>query len=181
MPLSEQRGNGAAIAVDLVNSWDEFDVPPELLDARWLGRWLAWHGFERAAGLLGDADVPRARELRGRLERAFDAADVDEAVGILNALVDELGTPPRLERTPAGWELRAWPDEEAGLDSVVARGALGLLEAIRDLGWTRFGRCSGTPCRCVFVDRSRNQSRRYCCGLCADRVAQAAYRRRRSA
>ena len=46
----------------------------------------------------------------------------------------------------------------------------------------RFGRCAGTPCRCAFVDRSRNRTRRYCCStLCADRVAQAHYRARKKA
>ena len=76
-------------------------------------------------------------------------------------------------------KLRAWPREES-LDAAAARAALGLLEAIRDLGWQRFGRCAGEPCRCAFVDRSRNRSRRYCCELCADRVAQASYRRRKA-
>jgi predicted RNA-binding Zn ribbon-like protein len=180
MPLSEQRGEGVAVAVDLVNSWDEYDRPPELLSERWLRRWLAWHGFEQTAEQVSEADVARARELRGRLAAAFDAPGEEEAVAVLNDLVRELGIPPRLERSAQGWVLRAWPEEtEAGLASAVARGALGLLEAIRDLGWTRFGRCAGAPCRCAFVDRSRNRSRRYCCHYCADRVAQATYRRRR--
>jgi predicted RNA-binding Zn ribbon-like protein len=179
MPLSEQRGDGAAIGVDLVNSWDEYDRPPELLSLRWLQRWLEWHGYERLSAQVGEADVERARELRGRLAAAFDAPGADDAVEILNGVVAELGMPPRLVRAGRGWTLRAWPDEDAGLDAAVAQGALGLLEAIRDLGWARFGRCAGAPCRCVFVDRSRNRSRRFCCAMCSDRIAQAAYRRRR--
>jgi len=181
MPLSRQRGDLAAIAVDLVNSWDEYDDPPELLSARWLRRWLAWHGLEAAAEAVSDDDVPRARELRDRLARVFDAADEDDAVERLNELAAELGTPPQLERGAGGWRLRSWPGEEAGVDGAVARAAVGLLEAIRDLGWGRFGRCDGAPCRCVYLDRSRNLSRRYCCHFCADRVAQAASRRRRRA
>jgi predicted RNA-binding Zn ribbon-like protein len=178
MPLSSQRGDGAAIAVDLVNSWDEYDDPPELLSARWLRRWLAWHGLEAAAEAVNEADVPRARELRDRLADAFDASSEAQAVATLNRLVAELGTPPQLEQAGEGWVLRAWPGEDAGVDGAVARGAVGLLETIRDLGWDRFGRCDGAPCRCVYVDRSRNHSRRYCCQLCADRMAQAAYRAR---
>jgi predicted RNA-binding Zn ribbon-like protein len=179
MPLTEPRGDGAAIAVDLVNSWDEYDDDPELLSARWLQRWLAWHGLTAAAEAVSDRDVARARELRARLEQVFDADDVDEAVAPLNDLVAELGAPPRLERVDGDWRFRSWPGEEAGIDGAVAQGAVGLLEAIRELGWGRFGRCDGAPCRCVYVDRSRNRSRRFCCGLCADRTAQAAYRRRR--
>jgi predicted RNA-binding Zn ribbon-like protein len=179
MPLSEQRGDGVAIAVDLVNSWDELHQDdPEKLSERWLRRWLAWHRMYEAAEHVGEADVERARVLRGRLAGAFDARTEDDAVAALNALTAEVAAPPRLERAGGAWTLVAWPAEE-NLDTAVARGALGLLEAIGDQGFARFGRCAGEPCRCVFVDRSRNRTRRYCCQLCADRVAQAAYRRRK--
>ena len=73
MPLSEQRGEGVAIAVDLVNSWDELHGEPELLSERWLRRWLAWHRMYEAAEHVSERDLPRARELRERLARAFDA------------------------------------------------------------------------------------------------------------
>jgi predicted RNA-binding Zn ribbon-like protein len=179
MPLSEQRGEGVAIGVDLVNSWDELHSEPELLSERWLRRWLAWHRMYDAAEHVSEQDLPRARDLRERLARAFDATGEEEAVAALNELAAEVGSPPRLERENGGWGLRAWPQAES-LDAAAARAALGMLEAIRDLGWKRFGRCAGEPCHCAFVDRSRNRSRRYCCELCADRVAQANYRRRKA-
>ena len=97
---------------------------------------------------------------------------------LLNELSRAYGRPPELERAGGELRLRSWPDEREGLDAVAAYATAGLLEAMRDLGWSRFGRCAGSPCRCAFVDRSRNRSRRYCCSLCADRVAQADYRRR---
>ena len=169
------------LAVDFVNSWDEFPTPHDRLDAGWLGRWLVHHGLPEAAAGVEEADVPRARAFRSRIESVFDAGSEGEAVAILNALAAELGTPPRLERAGDGWEIRSWPVHPPGLDTGVGLAAVGLLEAIRDLGFERFGRCAGTPCRCVYVDRSRNRRRRFCCELCADRVAQASYRRRRSA
>jgi len=129
---------------------------------------------------ITEADVERARELRKRIAAAFDAPSESSAVAILNGLVAELGTPPQLELQEESWEFRSWPVDPPGLDTAVAIGAIGLLEAIRDLGWRRLGRCAGSPCRCVYVDRSRNRSRRFCCTLCADRVAQASYRRRRA-
>jgi len=177
MPLTE---DGVTIALELLNSWDELVDPPELLrDAETLRRWLSSHGFD--AGSITEEDVPKARELRARLTAPFDARSEAEAVDLLNDLLAELGTPPRLERSSAGWRLRCWPRED-GLRAVGALGAFALLEAIRDLGWERFGRCEGAPCRCLYVDRSRNRSRRYCCRLCADRIAQARHRsRKRSA
>src|SRR6476646_1790255 len=131
MPLSEQRGEGVAIGVDLVNSWDELHSEPELLSERWLRRWLAWHRMYDAAERVSEGDLARARELRERLAGVFDAPGEDEAVAALNELVAEGGAPPRLERDDGGWGLRAWPAEES-LDAAAARAALGLLEAVRD-------------------------------------------------
>ena len=51
MPLTKiGRGTGLAVAVDLVNTWDELEDDPELIeglaDVRF---WLTWHGLNRAA------------------------------------------------------------------------------------------------------------------------------------
>jgi predicted RNA-binding Zn ribbon-like protein len=183
MPLTRQgRGTGAALAVDLVNTFDAFPEPTDLIegpeDVRYL---LEWHGLSEAALAVGEGDVDRLRRLRGRFDRVFDAASEDEAAQLLNELVREHGTPPQLERVTDGWRLRSWPDDRHGLEAAAAFAAVGLLEAMRDLGWARFGRCAGSPCRCAYVDRSRNRSRRYCCELCANRVAQASSRSRRKA
>ena len=184
MPLTrdDTRGSGLAVAVDLVNTWDELEAAPDLIeglaDVRY---WLDWHGLHTAAKRLRSSDVDRVRALRARFDRVFDAKTEAEAVKLLNELSREYGTPPQLERTRGGWRLRSWPDEREGVPAVAAYATAGLLEAFRELGWRRFGRCAGTPCRCAFVDRSRNRTRRYCCNLCADRVAQALYRARRKA
>jgi predicted RNA-binding Zn ribbon-like protein len=183
MPLTRQgRGTGVAVAVDLVNTWDELEEEPDLIeDLRDVRYWLDWHGLHRAAKALRTADVERVRALRNRFDRVFDAKDENEAARLLNALAREYGTPPQLERADGGWRIRTWPDEREGLNAVAAYATAGLLEALRELGWSRFGRCAGSPCHCAFVDRSRNRSRRYCCELCADRVAQANYRERKRA
>ena len=184
MPLTrdETRGTGLAVAIDLVNTWDELEAEPDLIeglaDVRY---WLDWHGLHTAAKRLRSTDVDRARALRARFERVFDSTSETEAVGLLNELAREYGTPPQLERANGGWRLRSWPDEREGLSAAAAYAIAGLVEGLRDLGWARFGRCAGTPCRCAFVDRSRNRTRRYCCELCANRVAQAEHRARKKA
>jgi len=182
MPLTrdETRGSGMAVAVDLVNTWDELHTEPDLIEGLVDVRtWLEWHGLKTAAARLGEQDVDAVRALRGWLDRIFDAEGEDEAAALLNELAREYGTPPELERARGDWRVRTWPEEGEGLPAVAAYAAAGLQDAFRELGWKRFGRCAGSPCRCAFVDRSRNRTRRYCCSLCADRVAQAQYRARR--
>jgi predicted RNA-binding Zn ribbon-like protein len=182
MPLTEtDRGSGLAVAIDVVNTWDELAEPPELLrSVDVLRRVLAWHGRDEAAAAIGDGELAAARRLRDALGAVFDARSERAAVAALNELAAETGAPPQLERAGKAWRFRTWPPESEGLRFVAAYAAVGLLDAIRELGFARFGRCDGSPCRCVYVDRSRNRSRRYCCQLCADRVAQANLRRRRA-
>jgi predicted RNA-binding Zn ribbon-like protein len=48
-------------------------------------------------------------------------------------------------------------------------------------GWQRLGVCSAEGCDDVYVDTSRNASRRYCSNTCASRSTVAAYRARRKA
>jgi predicted RNA-binding Zn ribbon-like protein len=182
MPLTKLgRGGGVALAVDLLNSWDELEADPELLSVRWLRFYLGFHGYEAAAAAVGEDSLAPARALRERLREAFDATREEAAVATLNALLAEHGRPPQLERAGREWRFRYGPDEHDGIEFLVAPTALGLLETIREHGLSRFGRCKAHPCRCVFVDRSRNRSRRYCCDLCADRANQQAARRRRQA
>ena len=61
---------GLAVAVDLVNTWDELEEEPDLIeglaDVRY---WLDWHGLHTAAKRVRSADVDRVRELRARFDR----------------------------------------------------------------------------------------------------------------
>jgi predicted RNA-binding Zn ribbon-like protein len=165
-----------ALAVALVNTWDELEDPPELLrDVASLQRFLDRH--DRQAD-VATRDVQRVRALRGSLRAAFETEGDDAAVAALNGILQESRARPQFQRKNGGWEV-AWLGPT--IDVLAATTAMSLLEAIRDDGRDRFGICAGAPCCCVFVDRSKNRSRRFCSDLCADRVAQAAHRARRRA
>ena len=56
---------------------------------------------------------------------------------------------------------------------------MGLTMAFLDLGPGRFGTCADDGCTGVFLDTSRNQSRRFCSDRCATRANVAALRSRR--
>jgi predicted RNA-binding Zn ribbon-like protein len=175
----QQPDDPVALAVALVNTWDELEDPPELLrDTGVLRRFLRRHGFEAEAERTEDGDLEGTRALRDRLRAAFEVDDEATAVDLLNQILLGSEAKPQLARVEDSWRLH-WVGTP--LDVLASTAATSLLEAIRDDGWQRFGVCAAAPCCCVFVDRSRNRSRRYCSSLCADRVAQAAYRRRRRA
>ena len=166
------------LAVDLVNTWDLLEDDPELLrDAASLRRFLARRGYGEALR-TSSRDVAEVRALRDSLRVAFTARTEEAAVRELNGVLRRSAARPQFERAGKQWRVE-WVGGLADRSGSVT--AMSLLEAIRDDGWERFGICAGAPCCCVFVDRSRNRSRRFCSQLCADRVAQALHRERRRA
>jgi predicted RNA-binding Zn ribbon-like protein len=174
--------DAAALAVGLVNTWDTMARNPELLrDRAALVELLRFYERKKLADRVAERDVLLVRELRNRLRAAFEAVSAEEAVDVLNGILEEAGTAPQLVKAGARWAYRYHEAGASTHDVLAATTAIALLEVIRAQGWDRFGLCDASPCCCVYVDRSRNRSRRYCSQLCADRVSQAAYRQRRRA
>jgi predicted RNA-binding Zn ribbon-like protein len=173
--MFQKEDDPVKLAVDLVNTWDLLEADPELLkDTATLERFLARRGYGEARR-MSTRDLGDVRRLRDDLRTAFTAADEDAAVATLNNVLSRNAAKPQFARAGEGWAMR-WAGRVP--DVVAAQTVMSLLEAIRDDGWDRFGICAGTPCCCVFVDRSKNRSRRFCSQLCADRVAQSLHRRR---
>ncbi len=126
------------------------------------------------------ADLARVHTLRDSLRRVFEAQDEGDASKLVNGiLADNTATPrvsvhsghPHLHFEPMGASMSKW------LGAVTA---MGLATVIIDHGIERFGVCSSGTCDDVFVDTSRNRSRRHCSSTCSTREAVAAYRRRQS-
>ena len=162
MILPRER-DSIALAVALVNTWDVLNDPPEHLDdVEMLQLILRAFGLELEAARATPADLAPVRAMRDRLRSAFEADAV-----------------PQLEPECDGWAFRYGAGRRPLATELAARASVALLGVIEEEGWTRFGLCAASPCCCVFIDRSRNRSRRYCCDLCADRATQAAARRRR--
>ena len=167
-------------AIEVLNTWDTFAPNPELIDGpEILGRFLRWMGHPELATNVTSHDVESFRSLRGRLRMAFEASSEADAVARLNEVLAEHPTVSELEQVDGTWRFRHRANRPADVAAALApECAIALLAAIRDRGWDRLGVCSAAPCTCVYVDQSRNRSRRYCSDLCNDRVSQAAHRRR---
>lgn len=173
--MFQKEQDPVRVAVDLVNTWDLLEADPELLrDRATLKRFLARRGFVTAPR-VSNADLAEVRRLRDELRSAFEATDEKAAVRALNGILGRTAAKPQFAAAAGTWELQ-WIGAVPAV--LAAQTSMSLLEAIRDDGWDRFGVCAGAPCCCVFVDRSKNRSRRFCSALCADRVAQSLHRAR---
>ncbi len=100
----------------------------------------------------------------------------------MNALLSEHATAARLSHEGDG----AIRTDPAGLthgyEALAARPVAARADHLVAHGTRRLGVCAAAPCDCVFADRTRPGTRKYCCDTCNDRVAAAAhYRRRRTA
>ena len=167
-------------AVEVVNSWDTLDPEPEQIpDDEVLGRFLRWIGRPDLRDAIHPGHVRRFHEARDELRVAFDAPTVEVALTSLDRLLAD--RPARLcvgpdTTGPVTFESAAGDP----IDTLAIACSVALAVEIRSFGLARLGRCEGQPCQCVYVDRSKNRRRRYCSDQCNDRVAQAAFRQRRS-
>ena len=164
-----------ALAIDFLNTYDNLETPPDQLSLDLVRRLATRHSF----GSLPLAGLESLRALRERLRPVFAAPELADKVAALNHV---------LQAAAASASVRL-VDDRAALYATGGRGESGefavliadaLTRALAAGGPARFGTCAADPCRCVYVDRTRSGRQRYCCELCNDRVAAAAYRRRKS-
>jgi predicted RNA-binding Zn ribbon-like protein len=169
-------GSGAVeIAIDLANAPLEGSGAEEFLTAHaeWFAPGTVLRLTERdAAKVRGTAELVRAVAV------GTTQAQVIERLNELLALAR-----PRPYATDHDGELHlhyARPDSSA-LEQLTTTVAMGLSQVVVQHGWQRLGVCSAEGCTNVYVDTSRNASRRYCSNTCASRSTVAAYRARRKA
>jgi len=116
------------------------------------------------------------------IRKVFEAASVGgtgQAADLTNALLDRTGARPRLNPDPDGtWHLHFHgPSDELG-PGWAAGIAAGLAMALGVDETGRLGVCSADRCDRVYVDSSRNGTRRFCSTRCQNRAKAAAHRAR---
>ncbi len=166
------------LAAELVNThWVLASPPDRLTDIGAYQRILRDAGEETLAAELAGPDLGELRALREELRPVFAARDTEAAAGILDRLLRDAAPPARLaaEGGAARWD---WGAGQHGIAALRTRLLVALATQLIRHGTSRIGVCHASPCDCVYVDRSRARTRRYCCDQCNDRAAAAAYRRR---
>jgi predicted RNA-binding Zn ribbon-like protein len=126
------------------------------------------------------SDLVAVHELRSSLREIFEAGDVDLAAKRVNILLEKYGATPRLSTHSGQPHLHFEPLETAIVGWLGAITAMGLASVIVENGVDRFGVCDSGTCMDVYIDTSRNRSRRHCSNTCSTREAVAAYRKRKS-
>ena len=177
MHVAHDVARSLSLAVDLVNS--RLDGEESLGDLAALRVFLDEHDVSGSRSLSRD-DLEEVHALRPRLRAVWAARDMRTAAAVVNGMVAEAGALPQLtDHDGFDWHLH-WTAPSARLASRLAADAgMAIAELLRDDGAERLRTCEAPACEAVFVDLSRNRSRRYCdTGNCGNRMHVAAYRAR---
>jgi predicted RNA-binding Zn ribbon-like protein len=111
---------------------------------------------------------------------AVSAGDLDGAVWRVNAMLAGTGAHPMLDRHDGEpWHLHFHGTDDSLVNNWAAGCATGLAVVLGGEHYDRLGVCTASRCDRVYVDTSRNGSRRFCSTACQNRVKSAAFRERR--
>src|SRR3954452_22776034 len=168
MDYDTYGSSAVELAIDLANADLESPEPFLTSHAEW---------FSPGTPLeLSGKDAGRARETAQLIRAVALAESQPEVIDGLNELL-ALGR-PRPYATDHDGELHlhyARADAPV-LEQLTTTVAMGLSQVVVQHGWQRLGVCSAEGCDNVYVDTSRNASRRYCSNTCASRSTVAAHR-----
>jgi predicted RNA-binding Zn ribbon-like protein len=175
------------MAVELVNLLTEGErrgrsyLPPAGTDR---GRRLdALFSAAGARSGVAEAEAAEFAGVAGQLRAVFESVavgDVDSAAGQVNELLRTTGAHPALERHDGEpWHVHFHAaDERSWAKGWAAGCATGLAIVLGGEYHDRLGVCTAPHCDRVYVDTSRNGSKRFCSTACQNRVKAAAFRER---
>jgi predicted RNA-binding Zn ribbon-like protein len=132
--------------------------------------------------VLSAQDAADLAGVAGRLRAVFDlvaAGDVDGAATAVNELLAETGARPQLDRHDGEpWHMHFHARTDSLAQGWAAGCATGLAIVLGTEMYDRLGVCTAPRCDRVYVDVSRNGTRRFCSTSCQSRVKAAAFRAR---
>ena len=138
----------------------------------------AWRYSGRRDG--DDAELAEVRAARTRLRTVW-ALPRDELAGAVNDILDEANALPHLVRHDgADWHIHATSPDAPLAERMLVEAAMALVDVVRADETRRLRECDADDCEGVYVDLSKNASRRYCSTRCGNRMAARAHRARAS-
>lgn len=183
MQLDSYTDAGVLVAIDLVNrlvihpeiTGREHDGPVALL-AQVLS--VDPPSVAQLQDSHGEAFMALAIELSEAFAR-FVSGDEDAAADRLNRHLAQNPAHPHLAKEGGRWRLHHHPTD-AELVSMWTSICAEALARLLSAGYTsRVGACADPRCARIFVDTTRNGTRRFCSTTCQNRIKTATLRQRR--
>ena len=180
MDFSHYSDQPVQMAVDLVNTLEVVSGEEHLAATVDVTEFIRGHegDWARPDWEASERDLHEVRALRTRLRSVFDAEDEREAADVINSILSDAGSVPRLSLHGEGAHLHFETEDDGLARWLGTVTAMGLSVAMIEGGYERFGKCHSTTCDDVYVDISRNRSRRHCSDTCTTRENVAAHRAR---
>jgi predicted RNA-binding Zn ribbon-like protein len=126
------------------------------------------------------AELDAVRETR-ELLRDIWVLDRDDAVDAVNRMLREARAVPHLVRhDDYDWHIHATEPDAPLAERIRVEAAMGLIDVIRMDETRRLRVCGADDCDGLFLDLSRNGSKRFCSVRCGNRVNMTAFRARKS-
>ena len=177
------------VAVRLVNTLTPGEArgrgyQPPAGDAACAAVTAALRTGQRSARQVTSAEATLLADTAARLRAVFDAVEADEvdaAASLVNAMLAETGARPQLDRHDGEpWHLHFHSKGDSLTQGWAAGCATGLAVVLGTDMYRRLGVCTAPRCDRVYVDVSRNGTRRFCSTACQNRVKAAAFRARQA-
>lgn len=178
MQFSHYKDLPLTLAVTLVNSEDVVDGTDNL-DVAGIQDLIKRSDLERSPRVLR-SHLEGVRRLRTQVRAVFESRSIDQAATGINTILRSAGATPFVGNHGDGPHLHVAPEEPTPAGWLGATIGMGLAELVVNYGTERFGVCSADDCRDVFIDSSRNHSRKHCSARCTNREGVRSFRRRQS-
>lgn len=136
--------------------------------------------WEGVAKTPKKSDLGGVQELRTAIREVFESADEQVAAKRINTMLQSYGASPRISTHNGTPHFHFEPLDTSMVTWLGTVTAMGLASVIVEHGVERFGVCDSGTCVDVYIDSSRNRSRRHCSNTCSTREAVAAYRKRQT-
>ena len=190
MEYDTYNADAVQLAVDLANLSSAAGDPvahlaadsPELVDA--CATFVEGHADWFASPpphVLTAIDREQFAHLALGVREVASASTDAEAVDRLNGLLTQCAPEPRATNHNGTPHLHYSADDAPLVVQLGTTVSMAMANLVCRYGRDRLGLCAAADCRDVFVDTSRNRSRRYCSETCASRTTVSAFRARRKA
>ena len=174
---TEQNLRAASYLVNTLPGYDDEDTLTTIEDFEDYLRVNPYTGVIRH----DEIELAALRAVRPRLRRLWEV-DREQAVPLVNEMLSDGRALPRLViHDGFDWHIHATSDDAPLATRVLVEAALAFVDVIRADEYDRVRICAADDCDGVYVDFSKNGSKRYCdIGNCGNRMNVNAYRQRKA-